>query len=516
MGPALCHGNWENMTQPLGTTKTHGPLGTTKTHGNWENMMKAHDPCPFQSQKDPGSSPTTQTREAESATNAQGQDPPQPPPVDPNREVLPTNLMLELIQGLQQTQGELAEAIKQLKEKDADLVKQEREKNPKEPRHFVRRPPYPTELLKQPYLEKYIVPTFSRFDDRKGSALVHISKAYTWYTTLPPGSIKTWEDMVELFCGKYFQAEEKITLVNLHITKQIAGLFEGNSMRRFKMEPWNSLKHSKRGNPVIPCGFGHMGPNEDVRDLSGGDCDAPKSDKYEDMDVQYPDHRRPLYLLATINEVQVRRALVDNWFLYQPHSLKHSPKQYKSPQKKIQGAPMEIKGFGGIGEYTKGAHSTYSKGWSYCRLSHGSMLWIPWFPTTYLLGKALAAQALGEASLAKLVGIPLPKWEEIRDALDGRFERSVGTEKGSAGKKLVPARVSRSVSASVYRIGRTIYPLMKIQLQGNLLKQIPKFLQKKNLRDAEKTAFRTPIGNFYYIRHAIWTSRMPEPHIKEP
>uniref|UniRef100_A0A2N9HNA1 Uncharacterized protein n=1 Tax=Fagus sylvatica TaxID=28930 RepID=A0A2N9HNA1_FAGSY len=184
--------------------------------------------------------------------------------------------------GLQQTQGELAEAIKQLKEKDAgvktlpqnegenqekphqdsgshnkettfvtmsdvtDLLKQVREKNPNEPRHFVRKPPYPTELLKQPYPEKYIVPTFSRFDGRKRSSLVHISKfidsmgayasngdlclrefskslddrAYTWYTTLPPGSVKTWEDMVELFCGKYFQAEEKITLVNLHTTKQ--------------------------------------------------------------------------------------------------------------------------------------------------------------------------------------------------------------------------------------------------------------------------------------------------------
>jgi hypothetical protein len=29
------------------------------------------------------------------------------------------------------------------------------------------------------------------------------------------------------------------------------------------------------------------------------------------MDVQYPDHWRSLYLFATINEVQVRRALVD-------------------------------------------------------------------------------------------------------------------------------------------------------------------------------------------------------------
>ena len=43
--------------------KAQGPLEVVKTHENWENMMKTHDPCPFQSQKDSGSSPTTQTRE---------------------------------------------------------------------------------------------------------------------------------------------------------------------------------------------------------------------------------------------------------------------------------------------------------------------------------------------------------------------------------------------------------------------------------------------------------------------
>ena len=31
----------------------------------------------------------------------------------------------------------------------------------------------------------------------------------------------------------------------------------------------------------------------------------------EDMEVEHPDHRRPLYLMATINGVQIRRALVD-------------------------------------------------------------------------------------------------------------------------------------------------------------------------------------------------------------
>ena len=31
----------------------------------------------------------------------------------------------------------------------------------------------------------------------------------------------------------------------------------------------------------------------------------------EDMEVEHPDHRRPIYLMAITNGVQVRRALVD-------------------------------------------------------------------------------------------------------------------------------------------------------------------------------------------------------------
>uniref|UniRef100_A0A2N9HPC3 Reverse transcriptase n=1 Tax=Fagus sylvatica TaxID=28930 RepID=A0A2N9HPC3_FAGSY len=192
-------------------------------------------------------------------------------------------LMFEMIKAMQQNQAELAESLRQLREANtnkedhqnkndnrnheereshnkndtpfvtmsdvADLLKQERERAPKEPRHFVRRPPYPIELLKEPYPEKYDTPVFALFDGRKGSAMEHISKfldsmgpfaangdlclrefskslvdrAYTWYTVLPAGSIRTWEDMVESFCSKYFHVEEKITLVNLHSTKQQIG-----------------------------------------------------------------------------------------------------------------------------------------------------------------------------------------------------------------------------------------------------------------------------------------------------
>jgi hypothetical protein len=149
--------------------------------------------------------------QAQSQNNEQEQH--QPEQSIPNAEARQTNLLLELIQGLQQTQGELAEAVRQLKEKSseakndhqndenqhenphqepsshnnkeepfitlsevADLMQQEREKILKEPRHFVKKPPYPAELLKQPYPDKYVTPTFSRFDGRKGSALVHVSK----------------------------------------------------------------------------------------------------------------------------------------------------------------------------------------------------------------------------------------------------------------------------------------------------------------------------------------------------
>uniref|UniRef100_A0A2N9J9Q0 RNA-directed DNA polymerase n=1 Tax=Fagus sylvatica TaxID=28930 RepID=A0A2N9J9Q0_FAGSY len=75
-------------------------------------------------------------------------------------------LMFEMIKAMQQNQAELAESLRQLREVD---------------------------------------------------------RAYTWYTVLPAGSIRTWEDMVESFCSKYFHVEEKITLVNLHSTKQQVG-----------------------------------------------------------------------------------------------------------------------------------------------------------------------------------------------------------------------------------------------------------------------------------------------------
>jgi hypothetical protein len=183
----------------------------------------------------------------------------------------------------------------------------------------------------------------------------------------------------------------------------------------------------------------------------------------EDMEVQYPDHRRPLYLSATINEVQVRRALVDTGFCINLIPLS-TIQAAKISQKKIQGVSMEIKGFGGVGEYTKGHIQLVLKVRPIVTLTwfhvvdsvvpYHILLKIPWLhkhqliPSTYhqcvkgrLNGKPIRIAVnpmpfdqseshfveaalydeitpAEEASLAKPIGIPLPKWEEIKDALE--------------------------------------------------------------------------------------------------
>uniref|UniRef100_A0A2N9IBB0 RNA-directed DNA polymerase n=1 Tax=Fagus sylvatica TaxID=28930 RepID=A0A2N9IBB0_FAGSY len=625
----------------------------------------------------------TEHSHAESAVNVQGQDQQQPPPSNQNQEVPPTSLLLQLIQSLQQNQSELAEAIKQLKEKDAatktppqneeenqekphqdsgsqdkeatfvtmsdvaNLLKQEREKNPKEPRLFTQWGLMPATVI-------YAFANFqSPLDDR----------AYTWYTTLPPGSVKAWEDMVELFCGKYFQAEEKVTLVNLHTTKQtngedllryihrfrdisldcyanyeegeLVGVCIDNMLPEFRahlenldisrfgqllqkarktalsvkphvekpkekktqpqvltvstvnnkrkkpneksfeeppppvpctleeimaiLDKWVAdgiiklpevskkateedkknpkfcyfhqyvhhstadcwtlrrkfhekiqdgtlelpqarqkvyidpfLNHKEKGtvsvvihgnasdvdmdepaaansamtptaikalqrNPRFRSLFNQLGLNPEARTAateaimaiaadSGAHCFTAETHASraflettnaitftdEDMEVQYPDHRRPLYLSATINEVQVRRALVDTGSCINLIPLS-TIQAAEISQRKIQGAPMEIKGFGGVGEYTKGHIQLVLKVGPIVSLTrfhvvdsvvpYHILLGRPWLhkhqliPSTYhqcpYMMKLLQQ---GKHHFAKPIGIPLPKWEEIKDA----------------------------------------------------------------------------------------------------
>uniref|UniRef100_A0A2N9FLD6 Integrase catalytic domain-containing protein n=1 Tax=Fagus sylvatica TaxID=28930 RepID=A0A2N9FLD6_FAGSY len=164
----------------------------------------------------------------------------------------------------------------------ADLLKQERERPPKEPRHFVRKPPYPKELLKEPYPEKYDTPNFSLFDGRKGNAVEHISKfldsmgpfagngglcllefskslvdrAYTWYAMLPEGFIRDWEDMVESFCSKYFHVGGK------DYSAQLAQ--HEAATRRGSFEVYSSFPGYFFGLPPAPTGNKRKRPIEKV------------------------------------------------------------------------------------------------------------------------------------------------------------------------------------------------------------------------------------------------------------
>ena len=73
----------------------------------------------------------------------------------------------------------------------------------------------------------------------------------------------------------------------------------------------------------------------------------------EDMEVGYPDHRRPLYLAASINQIPIKRALVDTGASVNLIPLS-TLQVVGISERKIHGYPMEVIGFSGKGEYTAG------------------------------------------------------------------------------------------------------------------------------------------------------------------
>ena len=59
-------------------------------------------------------------------------------------------------------------------------------------------------------------------------------RAYTWYSTLQPNSIPTWEDIVESFYTKYFHGKEKVTIITFHNSKQKPSEGLLDFIRRFR------------------------------------------------------------------------------------------------------------------------------------------------------------------------------------------------------------------------------------------------------------------------------------------
>ena len=182
----------------------------------------------------------------------------------------------------------------------------------------------------------------------------------------------------------------------------------------------------------------------------------------EDMEVQYPDHRQPLYMSAVIKDVQVRRALVDTGSCQNLIPLS-TLKAANIPQQKIQGAPIEVIGFGGTTEYTMGHIQLVLRVGSIVALTrfhvvnsevpYHALLCRPWLhkhkliSSTYhqcvkgrLNGKPIRITAnpspfdqtkahfievalydelsVKEPSIIKPFGTPLPYWEDIKDDPD--------------------------------------------------------------------------------------------------
>ena len=100
-------------------------------------------------------------------------------------------------------------------------------------------PLYPIKIACLPYLEGYATPKFSKFNGCNGSAHEHVAwfvesfgafcfdknlrlrefskslieRGYTWYINLTPRSIGSWEEMVSRFYAKFFQMEERLTML---------------------------------------------------------------------------------------------------------------------------------------------------------------------------------------------------------------------------------------------------------------------------------------------------------------
>ena len=72
----------------------------------------------------------------------------------------------------------------------------------------------------------------------------------------------------------------------------------------------------------------------------------------EDMKVEYSDHRRPLYLMATINGIQIKRTLIDTEASLNLIALS-TLEAVSIAGKRILRASVEITGFRGATESTK-------------------------------------------------------------------------------------------------------------------------------------------------------------------
>ena len=180
----------------------------------------------------------------------------------------------------------------------------------------------------------------------------------------------------------------------------------------------------------------------------------------KDIEVQHPDHSRPLYIATQINDVHIRRALVDTGASLNL-ILTSTPKAVGIPLSRIAGAPIEVFDFARIHECTIGSiqlvlkvrpivaltrfhvidlpisyHTLLGRSWLHnhklvpstyhqCVKGrfNGKLIRIPTNPTPFDLSEAHYFEATfydeltpsEEDSTSRHVGIPLPSWQNIEN-----------------------------------------------------------------------------------------------------
>ena len=77
--------------------------------------------------------------------------------------------------------------------------------------------------------------------------------AHTWCIGLKLGSSLTWDDMMDVFCTKYFHREEMVTLATLQATKQRSGEDLLEYIKRFKDIALDCYDHCEEKTLVEMC-----------------------------------------------------------------------------------------------------------------------------------------------------------------------------------------------------------------------------------------------------------------------
>ena len=178
----------------------------------------------------------------------------------------------------------------------------------------------------------------------------------------------------------------------------------------------------------------------------------------EDMEVGYSNHRRPLYLATSINQIPIKRALVDTGASINLIGVS-TLQVARIQESKIQGCLMEVTGFRGRDEYTTSHiqlwlkvgpitsfarfhvvktevsyHILLGRPWlhKHCLIPsiyhrcmkgrlNGKMIWIATNPSLFEQAEAHLVETMfydewvpsGESSVSKLQDTFIPKWKDI-------------------------------------------------------------------------------------------------------